>query len=62
MLGVTFGDITGDFPYTALTPATTASRLLGRGVQVRAIGKNYPGTELVHEWHHPQCRRCQWGR
>ena len=31
MLGLTFGDITGDLPYTALTPAIAASRLLGRG-------------------------------
>jgi hypothetical protein len=31
MLGMSFGDISGDLPYTALTPATAASRLFGRG-------------------------------
>ena len=36
MLGLTFGDLTGDLPYTALTPATAASRLLGCGLAAGA--------------------------
>lgn len=31
LLAITFGDISGDLPYTGLTPATAPSLLLGRG-------------------------------